>query len=104
MTQTILALSSILAGIIGANIFGRVFSKYSFNITGNTISGVFGSIFFIKSFGRLGFDPNSIMRTDELNILLFTVNLVVSLIAGGIAVFIANRIKNGMNKNKAVKS
>ncbi len=104
MTQTILALSSILAGIIGANIFGRVFSKYSFNITGNTISGVFGSIFFIKSFGRLGFDPSSIMRTDELNILLFTVNLVVSLIAGGIAVFIANRIKNGMNKNKAVKS
>ncbi len=104
MKQTILALSSILAGIIGANIFGRVFSKYSFNITGNTISGVFGSIFFIKSFGRLGFDPSSIMRTDELNILLFTVNLVVSLIAGGIAVFIANRIKNGMNKNKAVKS
>lgn len=104
MTQTIIALLSILAGIIGANIFGRVFSEYSFDITGNTISGVFGSIFFIKSFGRLGFDPNSIMRTDELNILLFTVNLVVSLIAGGIAVFIANRIKKRMNKNKTIKS
>jgi len=102
LTQTIIALLSILAGIIGANIFGKIFKKYSFEITGNTISGVFGSIFFIKSFGRLGFDPNSIMRTDELNIVLFSVNILISLIAGGVAVFIANRIKKGMNKNKTV--
>ena len=101
MTQTIISLLSILAGIIGANIFGKIFKKYSFGIIGNTISGVFGSIFFIKTFGRLGFDPNSIMETDELNIMFFTVNIVISLIGGGIAVFIANMIKNRMNKNKA---
>lgn len=101
MTQTIIALLSILAGIIGANIFGEVFKKHSFGIIGNTISGVFGSIFFIKSFGKSGFDPNSIMKTDELNIMLFTFNIVISLISGGITVFIANKIKNEMNKNKA---
>ncbi len=102
MTQTIISLLSILAGIIGANIFGKIFKKYSFDITGNTITGVFGSIFFIKSFGKLGFDPNSIMSAGELNIMLLIVNIVISLIAGGVAVFIANRMKNWMNKNNTV--
>ena len=102
MTQTIISLLSILAGIIGANIFGKIFKKYSFDITGNTITGVFGSIFFIKSFGKLGFDLNSIMRAGELNIMLLIVNIVISLIAGGVAVFIANRMKNWMNKNNTV--
>ncbi len=100
MTQTIIALLSILAGIIGSNIFGQIFRKYSFGIIGNTILGVFGSIFFIKTFGRLGFDPNSIMETEKLNIILFAINILISLVGGGIAVFIASKIKNGMNSYK----
>lgn len=94
MTQTIISLLSILAGIIGANITGKIFKKYSFGIIGNTISGVFGSIVLVKSLGRIGFDPNSIMESGEVNVLLFTVNIVVSLFGGGIAVFIANKINN----------
>ena len=98
MTLTIIALLSILSGIIGANIFGKFLRKYSLGIIGNTISGVFGSIFFIKLFGRIGFDPNSIMENGEMNIILFTVNMVVSLIGGGVAIFVAKKIKIGMNK------
>ncbi len=100
MTQTIIALLSILAGIVGANIFGIVFKKYSSGIIGNTIFGVFGSIFFIKSLGRLGFNPNSIMETGDVNLLLFIVNIVISIMGGVLAVFIANKIKNRMNKSK----
>ncbi len=50
----------------------------------------------------MGFDPNSIMRAGELNIMLLIVNIVISLIAGGVAVFIANRMKNWMNKNNTL--
>ncbi len=100
MTQTIIALLSILAGIVGANIFGIVFKKYSSGIIGNTIFGVFGSIFFIKSLGRLGFNPNSIMETGDVNLLLFIVNIVISIMGGVLAVFIANKIKSRMNKSK----
>ena len=96
MTQTIIALLSITAGIIGANVFGQIFKKHGLGITGNTILGVFGSILIIKSFGRFGFDTNSIMETGEPNIILFTINIIVSLIGGGIAVFVANRIKSGL--------
>ncbi len=98
MSQTIIFLLSILTGIIGANLFAGIFKKYSLGIIGNTIAGVFGSIFFIKSFGRLGFDPNTIMETGEINIIRLTVNILISIIGAGIAVVIATKIKNGMNK------
>ena len=100
MTQTVIALLSIIAGILGANIFGWFISKYSVGLIGNTIAGVFGSILFIKSFGRLGFNPNSIMESGELNVVLFSVNIIVSLIGGGIAVFIASKLKSKMNKDQ----
>lgn len=104
MTQTIISLLSILTGIIGANIFGKFFNKYSLGIIGNSIVGVFGSIFFIKSFGRLGFDPNSIMETGQINIILLTMNILTSLVGSCIAVVVANKVKNRLNKNKAVKN
>ena len=100
MTQSIIVLLSILAGIIGANLFAKLFKMYAFGITGNTIIGVFGSILFIKLFGRLGFDANAIMESGEANISLLILNITVSLIGGGIAVFIAVKIKNRMDKGK----
>ena len=100
MTQTVIALLSIIAGILGANIFGWFISKYSVGLIGNTIAGVFGSILFIKSFGRLGFNPNSIMESGVFNELLFSINIVVSLIVGALAVFIASKLKSKMNKDQ----
>lgn len=100
MTQTLIALLSISAGIIGANIFSLIFKNHSFDVVGNTIAGVFGSIFFIKSLGRLGFDPNSIMETGDTNILLFIINIIISLIGGALAVFMASNLKKRMNKSK----
>ena len=99
MTQTIISLLSILAGIIGANVFGVIFKEHSFDVIGHSIAGVFGSIFVIKSLGRLGFDPNSIMETGEVNTFLFVVNIFISLIGGGMAVFMASKIEKGMNKS-----
>ncbi len=67
MTTTLISLISILIGIIGANTIGFVLKKYSFGIIGNTIAGVFGSVFLIKSLGRLGFDPVSITNSTNIN-------------------------------------
>ena len=97
MTGSLISLLGIIAGIIGANIFGKIFKQYSFGITGNTIAGVFGSILFIKSIGRFGFDTNSIIKSSELDIMLLIVNLSISLIGGAVAVFIASKVNNRMN-------
>ena len=98
MTETIISLFSILIGIIGANLTGYFFKKYSFGITGNTIAGVFGSIFLIKSAGRLGFDPVSIMNTGSVDYLLLSINLIVSFLGGVMAVILAKKLKILMDK------
>ena len=99
MTATLISLISILTGIIGANIAAIVFKKYSFGIIGNTISGVFGSIFFIKSFGRLGFDPFKIVQAGNFNLELFSLNLIVSFFGGVIALILIKKLKIILNKN-----
>jgi len=98
MTETSISLVSIIIGIIGANIMGLIFKKYSFGIIGNSIAGVFGSVFFIKSLGRLGFDPISIMQSGTLNAKLLIINLLISFIGGFIAIVFAKKLKNKMNK------
>lgn len=97
MTDTLISLISILIGIIGANITAYTFKKYSFGIIGNTIAGVFGSIFLIKSFGKLGFDPKSIMQLGNVNYYLFIINSVVSYFGGSIAIILISKLKNKMN-------
>jgi uncharacterized membrane protein YeaQ/YmgE (transglycosylase-associated protein family) len=99
MTETLISLISILIGIIGANSTGFIFEKYSFGVIGNTIAGVFGSIFLIKAFGRFGFDPLSIMQNGTFNSLLFSINCIVSFFGGSFAVILISKLKNKMNYN-----
>ncbi|MCK5815378.1 MAG: hypothetical protein KAH07_05480 [Flavobacteriaceae bacterium] len=99
MTDTLISLISILIGITGANITGHFFKKYSFGIIGNTIAGVFGSVFLIKFFGRLGFDPQSIMQLGNVNYTLFLINSIVSYFGGSFAVILISKLKNKMNNN-----
>jgi uncharacterized membrane protein YeaQ/YmgE (transglycosylase-associated protein family) len=99
MTATLISLLSILTGIIGANSTTYAFKKHSLGIVGNTIAGVFGSVLFIKSFGRLGFDPLSILQLGNINFKLLILNLIVSFLGGLIAVILINRLKTFMNKN-----
>jgi len=98
MTATLISLISIFIGIIGANLTGFVFKKYSFGSIGNTIAGVFGSIFSIKSFGRLGFDPKAIIQSGTVDYYLFTLNTMVSFFGGVIAVFIIYKIAEILNE------
>ncbi|WP_292949208.1 hypothetical protein [Olleya sp. UBA1516] len=98
MTGTLISLISILIGIIAANTFGYFNKKYSFGFIGNTLVGVFGSIFFIKSFGRLGFDPWSIMQNQDINIMLFSINCIVSALGGVLGLVIAKWIYKKLNK------
>lgn len=97
MTGTLISLISILIGIIAANIFGIFYKKYSFGVIGNTLVGVFGSVFFIKSFGRLGFDPWSIMQNESFNITLFVVNCFVSILGGVLGLVVAKSIYKKLN-------
>ena len=85
-----------MIGIIGANLTGFTFKNYSLGLIGNTIAGVFGSIFLIKSLGRLGFDPHSIMQSGSVNLNLFFLNSLVSFCGGVIAVFLVHKLKTRM--------
>ena len=64
---------------------------------GKTISGVFGSVFLIKSFGRFGFDPTSISSSGNINFNLFLINIVVSFLGGAIAVILIQKLKRKLN-------
>ena len=99
MTATLISLISILFGIIGANTTAIIFKKYALGSVGNTISGVFGSILFIKSFGRLGFDPFTIIQSENVNFSLLFLNLLVSFLGGVIALILIKKLKLILNKN-----
>lgn len=101
MTETLISLISIFIGIIGANSIGFILKKYSFGIIGNTIAGVFGSIFLIKSFGRLGFNPLSIMQNGTFHSSSFIINCIVSFLGGILGLIIIKMIANKMNKKAA---
>ncbi len=98
MTETLISLISILIGIIAANIAGFIFKKYSFGVVGNTIAGVFGSIFLIKTFGRLGFNPLAIMQNGTFHSLPFIINCFVSFIGGFLTLIFLKMITHKMNK------
>jgi len=97
MTGTLISLISILVGIIAANTTGFIVKKYSFDTIGNTITGVFGSVFFIKSFGRFGFDPWSIMNNGDFDGLRLIVNILISAIGGILGLVLAKLIYNKIN-------
>ena len=101
MTGTLISLISIFIGILGANFFGYFKKRYSFGFTGNTLIGVFGSIFLIKLFGRLGFDPWSIMQNETFHIWLFIINCLVSVLGGVLGLVFIKMIYNKMNKKAA---
>lgn len=98
MTGTLISLISILIGIIAANITGLIIKKHSFGVIGNTITGVFGSILLIKSFGRLGFDPWSIMNDEDFDSFRLIINMLVSALGGGLGLVFAKMIYNKFNK------
>lgn len=102
MTDTLISLLSIIIGIIGANSTGLLFKKYSFGLIGNTIAGVFGSVFFIKSIGRLGFSPQTIMQTGSVNFNLFILNSLVSFCGGLIAVILLSKLATKFNKSDKI--
>ena len=102
MTDTLISLLSILIGIIGANSTGLFFKKYSFGLIGNTIAGVFGSVFFIKSIGRLGFSPQAIMETGSMNNNLFVINSLVSFSGGLLAVILLSKLATKFNKSDKI--
>jgi hypothetical protein len=97
MTQTFIALLSITFGIIGTNIFAYFSEKFSLGIIGNTIAGVFGSIFIVKTLGRLGFDPNSIVSNGATSWFLLPINLLASVLGGILLLLIIIRFKRMMD-------
>ncbi|HIP37300.1 MAG TPA: hypothetical protein EYG85_10645 [Crocinitomix sp.] len=99
MTPSLLALLSIFFGIISANVFALIKPKYSFNLIGNTIVGVFGSIFFVKTFGRLGFSISSIVNSDKGG-LLFGINITISIIGAIIFLILLKKITKSTSQIK----
>lgn len=97
MTDTLIAIISIFTGMFGAHLLAAVKKKYTLGLIGNTMAGIFGSILFIKLFGRLGFDPMSIMKSGGTNSALFAVNIFVSFLGGAFGVFIIKLMKKKLN-------
>ena len=98
MKLTVIVLLSIVFSIIGSNTFGYLKPNYNLGFNGNTIAAVFGGVFFIKSFGRLGFNPQSIMASGEVDFVLLTINLMVSILGGILAVYLGVIIKKKMSR------
>ena len=98
MTETLISLISILIGIIAANLLGYFKKQYSFGFTGNTIIGVFGSILLLKSFGRLGFNPWSIMKDGNFEVILFVINILTSAIGGALGLVALKLITRKLKK------
>ncbi len=98
MTETLLSLISIFVGIIGANLIGFFSKKYSFGLIGNTIAGVFGSIFLVKIFAQLGIHPTIIIKEGTVNVILLILNLTVSVLGGIMALILIKKLKLKMNK------
>ncbi|QDO94598.1 hypothetical protein FNB79_11690 [Formosa sediminum] len=100
MTGTLISLISIFVGIISANLMGYFKPKFSFGFTGNTLIGVFASIFLVKSFGRLGFDPWSIMDHGNFHNLRFITNCIVSAVGGALGLIVVKWITLKLNTPK----
>ena len=96
MTDTLMALISIFIGLVSANLFVFYVKKYSLGLIGNTIAGIFGSILFIKIFGRLGFGPKEIMQSGKTDLILFTINIIFSILGGVIGVILAKIFEKKM--------
>ena|SRR5690625_3201557 len=103
MTDTLISLISIFIGLISANIYGYFKKKIALGFIGNTISGIFGSILFIKIFGRLGFGPKEIMDSGTTNLLLFSINIIASILGGILGLVLARTFKNKMERNPKKK-
>lgn len=99
MTATLISLISIFSGLLGANIFATLYKRYSFGLTGNTIAGVFGSIFLIKFFGRLGFRPNDIVVNGEFFINPFLINIFFSVLGSVLALILLKKLRLKLELN-----
>jgi uncharacterized membrane protein YeaQ/YmgE (transglycosylase-associated protein family) len=103
MLASLIAVISVVVGIFAANLFGFIFKKYSFGSTGNSIVGVFGSVFFIKLIGRFGFDPIAISENGNISYALLSINLIISFFGAIVALIILKFIFNKLNKAKNKK-
>lgn len=100
MTESLISLISIVIGLLGSHLTAYSIPKYSYGFVGNTIAGVFGSIFIIKSLGRLGFDPISIMDAGSTNWSLCILNFVVSFIGGGLSLLFIKKLQNRLESKE----
>ena len=99
MTATLISLISVFVGIIAGILTGIIFKSKSIGLIGNILAGVFGSIFFIKSIGRLGLDPVSIIESGNVNTYLLIGNFTISFLGGMVGVIIGNKLKRILNQD-----
>ena len=98
MNASLIALISIFIGVLSANIFALRFKKYNFEFIGNTIVGVFGSVFFTKVISRFGIQPFAISANSSFNINLFITYLLFSIFGAIVFLIIAKKIVNKIKK------
>lgn len=103
MVASLISLTAILIGIISANITGFIFKKYYFGLTANTIIGVFGSVFFMKFFGRLGLKPDLVVYQENVNYFILIGIFLLAAIGAVIALLFSFKFKRFV-KNKRFKS
>ncbi len=98
MTESIISLLSIMFGVLSSNIYDKLKHYNNFDPVGYSISGVFGSILFIKSFGRFGFGPRAIMESGNVGINLLIINILVSILGGIVGGHVLNILRTRIKK------
>jgi len=91
MTATVIALLSIWFGVFGGLSYNLFQKKYKISFIKRILTGVFGSIFFIKFLSRLGFTPFDIVANNAVHVFLLVLNLAVSFCGGLFAVAILQK-------------
>lgn len=97
MTATLISLISIAIGIISANLTGFFYKKKSLGLIGNSISGVFGSIFFMKLIAKCNLNIQNIIINHKFDITLFIIIIAISIFGGCISVIVLSKLKKRMN-------
>ncbi|PIK16425.1 hypothetical protein [Halobacteriovorax sp. JY17] len=101
MLESLISLFSIFIGVAASNITG-LFLEKKWMTTSNSIAGVFGSIFLIKAFSRLGFAPQHIVGFQSINYLLFSIHILMSITGGSLMALLYYKLLKEKKKFEAL--
>ena len=96
MLESTISLLSIFLSVCSANIATYILERKPITAI-SSITAVFGSVLFMKSFSNFGFSPQFIVHEDDINYIAFTFNIVFSILSGMCTAILVHKLKKRNN-------